>query len=258
MKPYYQDGAVTIYHGDCREILPGLPKVDLVLTDPPYEIYAGAGGGCFGRRDHLVKTGGFTDVGCDFAFLLGFSDWFCFCSRLQLQQVLSIATKNDRWNLLTWCKPNPVPTCSNKYLPDVEYVVHSFSTGRLFGTMALKSSFMLHPCGDKTTEHPNKKPFRIVSKLVRLGSVAGDTILDPFMGSGTTLRAAKDLGRKAIGIEIEERYCAIAAKRMQQECLPLTSNSEISRVDPVPELWEGSNATMEGSRGPLLGGSCEE
>jgi site-specific DNA-methyltransferase (adenine-specific) len=66
------------------------------------------------------------------------------------------------------------------------------------------------------------KPLAVVSKMVRLGSQEGETILDPFMGSGTTLRAAKDLGRKAIGIEIEERYCEIAARRFAQEVLALT------------------------------------
>ena len=78
MKPYYQDEYATIYHGDCREVLPSLDKVDLVLTDPPYEIHAGAGGGCFGDRDHLVKSGGFTDGGVDYSFLSPFENWFCF------------------------------------------------------------------------------------------------------------------------------------------------------------------------------------
>lgn len=219
--PYYQDSAVTIYHGDCREILPMLPKVDLVLTDPPYEIRAGYGGGVFGKRDHLLRTGGFTDGGCDFGFLESFQNWFCFCSRIQLPKLIALAERMDRWNVITWCKPNPVPTCCNKYLPDVEYVVHGFSKGRLFGEFRDKSSFKVHPCGDPETNHPNEKPIELINKLVRLGSQEGETILDPFMGSGTTLRAAKDLGRKAIGIEIEEKYAEIAAKRMAQEVLAL-------------------------------------
>lgn len=222
MKPYYQDSAVTIYHGDCREIIPTLPKVDLMLTDPPYEVRAGYGGGEFGSRDHLVNTGGFTDMGVDYGFLDDFANWFCFCSRNQLQALLKKTNRKDRWNLLTWCKPNPVPTCCNKYLPDVEFIVHGFCKGRLFGEMEVKSSFLVEPCGNKVTDHPNEKPENLILKLVTLGSLEGETILDPFMGSGTTLRAAKDLGRKAIGIEIEERYCEIAARRMAQEVLPLT------------------------------------
>lgn len=69
--------------------------------------------------------------------------------------------------------------------------------------------------------HPTEKPLYLISEWVRLFTDPGETILDPFMGSGTTLRAAKDLGRKAIGIEIDEKYCEIAARRMAQEVLPL-------------------------------------
>lgn len=69
--------------------------------------------------------------------------------------------------------------------------------------------------------HPNEKPVEMVGRFIRLATEAGDMVLDPFMGSGTTLRAAKDLGRRAIGIELEEKYCEIAAKRMGQEVLAI-------------------------------------
>lgn len=71
----------------------------------------------------------------------------------------------------------------------------------------------------KKAPHPTTKPLKLMSELMRLFSNEDELILDPFMGSGTTLRAAKDLGRKAIGIEIEEKYCEIAAKRLSQEVL---------------------------------------
>ena len=70
-------------------------------------------------------------------------------------------------------------------------------------------------------QHPTEKPTELSGHFLRLHSAPDDIVLDPFMGSGTTLRAAKDLGRKAIGIEIEEKYCEIAAKRLAQEVLPL-------------------------------------
>jgi site-specific DNA-methyltransferase (adenine-specific) len=76
------------------------------------------------------------------------------------------------------------------------------------------------------TDHPCPKPYGWMAWAICLASEDGETVLDPFMGSGTTLRAAKDLGRKAIGIEIEERYCEIAAKRMRQEVLPLAAIRE--------------------------------
>ena len=217
MKPYYEHSGITIFHGDCREILPELPKYDLLLTDPPYLVRAGSGGGVFGTRDSLVNTGDFTDGGCDYSFLVSFTNWFVFCSRLQLPALISEAQKRDRWNLITWCKPNPVPTCCNKYLPDVEYIVHGFSSGRLFGQMADKQSFILHPCGNKETAHPNEKPLSVMSKLVRLGSQVGETIIDPFMGSGSSLIAARNMGRNAIGIDTEEEWCECAAKRLSQE-----------------------------------------
>ena len=224
IEPYYSHSGITIYCADCRDILPNLPKADLLLTDPPYLVHAGAGGGCFGNRDHLVETGDFTDGGCDYSFLDPFHNWFVFCSRRQLPELIPWALKRERWNLITWCKPNPVPTCNNKYLPDVEYIVHGFSGGRLFGEMADKQAFILHPCGNKETDHPNEKPLTVIAKLIRLGTQEGETIIDPFMGSGTTLVAAKNLGRKAVGIEIEEKYCETAAKRLSQEVFDFTAD----------------------------------
>jgi site-specific DNA-methyltransferase (adenine-specific) len=220
LKPYYQDDSVTIYHGDSMEIVPALGRFDLVLTDPPYLIHAGKGGGAFGSERVLVESGGFTDMGCSYSFLDNAANWFVFCSIRQLRELLGIAENMPRMNLITWHKPNPLPTCNNKYLPDVEYIVHGFQKNRLFGDFCDKFSCIIHPLGDRETKHPNEKPMRIIRKLITLGTQEGETILDPFAGSGTTGRAAKDMGRKAVLIEREERYCEIAAKRMQQECLP--------------------------------------
>jgi site-specific DNA-methyltransferase (adenine-specific) len=217
MKPYFNEGGITLYHGDCREVLPTLGHFDLLLTDPPYDIRAGNGGGVFGQRAHLVNTGGFTDGGCDYSFLDGFENWFCFCSLKQLPELLERASKMTRSNLITWCKPNPVPTCCNKYLPDVEYIVHGFSKGRLFGEFIDKSCFALVPCGNKETDHPNEKPPRIINRLVRLGSLVGESVIDPFTGSGTTGVACVQTGRSFVGIEIDETYIEIAAKRISRE-----------------------------------------
>jgi site-specific DNA-methyltransferase (adenine-specific) len=82
-----------------------------------------------------------------------------------------------------------------------------------------KSLFELRPIGQKETSHPNEKPVKFVQRLVNLGTKEGETILDPFMGSGTTLVAAKLEGRKAVGIEISEKYCELAANRLRQKVL---------------------------------------
>jgi DNA modification methylase len=221
MKPYYQDLAVTIWHGCCFDIMPTLDRCDLLLADPPYKIHAGKGGGCFGSERVLVESGGFTDMGISYDFLNGQGNWFCFCSLRQLGELLAIAETMPRMNLITWHKPNPLPTCNNKYLPDVEYVVHGYQKNRLFGEFKDKFSCIIHPLGDRETKHPNEKPLRVVYKLITIGTKPGETVLDPFAGSGTTGRAAKDLGRKCVLIEREERYCEIAAKRMLQEVLPM-------------------------------------
>jgi len=216
-KPYYSTNLGVLYHGDCLTIMPNLEPVDLVLTDPEYDIHAGKGGGCFGDRKHLVNTGGFTDCGRDHSFLNLFKNWFCFCSLKQLDGLLKLASMKDRRNLITWCKPNPVPTCNNKYLPDVEYIVHGFSKGRLFGGYGDKSSFSIINCGNKDTDHPNEKPVGLIQKLIICGSEKGNLILDSFIGSGTTAIACERLNRRWIGIEIEERYCEISAKRIEKE-----------------------------------------
>lgn len=219
MKPYYDDGkGIVIYHGDCREVLPTLPKVDLLIADPPYELVA-KGGGIAGERKYFAEISGFTDGGFDESMLDDFQNWFCFCSKAQLVRLLQKAAVR-RWQLVTWNKPNPTPLCNGNYLPDTEYIVHSFQPNRLFGEFRDKSRYIEFPA-QQGNLHPNQKPLPVIQKLVRLGSQIGETILDPFMGSGTTLRAAKDLGRKAIGIEIEERYCEIAARRLSQEVFAL-------------------------------------
>ena len=219
--PYFQDDAVTIYHADNRDILPLLEpgSIDLVLTDPPYELVA-SGGGIGAQRKYLHDIEGFTDGGFDIGLLAPFRNWMTFCSKAQIARLIARAeAARQRWMLVTWNKPNPTPLSNGNYLPDTEYVVHAFDSGCLYGDYAARTRFIVHPAEGSRWGHPNEKPLAVVKKLIRTGSDKSHTILDPFMGSGTTLRAAKDLGRKAIGIEIEERYCEIAAKRMQQGVL---------------------------------------
>lgn len=209
-------GNATLYHADCIEVIPLISGVDAVVTDPPYLVAAGARGGAFGNRAHLVNTGGFTDGGCDHSFLQRFGNWFCFCSLKQLAGLIQIAEKCDRWNLITWAKPNPVPTCHNKYLPDVEYIVHGFSKGSLYGEFADKQSFFHEQAGRKETDHPNEKPLPLMRKLLKLATETGNVVFDPFMGSGTTGVACMDMKRHFIGCEIDRRYFDIACKRIEQ------------------------------------------
>jgi site-specific DNA-methyltransferase (adenine-specific) len=221
LTPYYDDGrGIVIYHGDCREILPTLGKFDLLLTDPPYDIST-SGGGIGGRRKYLSDIRGKIDEGFDMSILAPFPNWFCFCAKAQLLALLNAAQDGDRWQLITWNKTNPTPLCDGNYLPDTEYIVHSFASGRLFGEFRDKSRFIVQPVEKNGFEHPTVKPLAVMGKLVRLGSQVGEIIVDPYCGSGSTLVAAKENGRRCVGIEREERYCEIAARRLQQEVLAL-------------------------------------
>ena len=205
---YYSDEAVCIAHGDCREILPLLPKVDLVLTDPPYGIQEKWVGG-FSEKHGWGKA--LRENGLR-------REWDGLPPSVEtMGLVLSKATDAVVWGgnyfslppsrcWLVWNKPERNFTLAEAELAwtTKDSVVRVFDWHR----------------SDSDREHPTQKPLVLMRWCLTLFPDAY-TILDPFMGSGTTLRAAKDLGRKAIGIEIEERYCEIAAKRMSQLVLPL-------------------------------------
>ena len=219
MNPYYQDDLVTIYHGDCLEIDAWL-EADVLITDPPYSLTA-SGGGIGAKRAYLKGiTKANLESGFDISVLEKFSRWVVFCAKDQLIELLSLANEQGRWMLVTWNKPNPTPLVNANYLPDTEYIIHKFDTANhLYGGYETRSRFIVHPVKQTKIDHPTVKPLAVMSRMVRIASDVGETIADPFMGSGSTLVAAKSLGRKAIGVEIEEKYCEIAAKRCGQDYL---------------------------------------
>lgn len=212
--PYYSHNGITIYHGDCREILPLLPKVDLVLTDPPYGIFKSlnSDGIMFGKPTIYSedKTAHIWDNKPTPELLL---------------MVKTTAKQFVIWggnyfaDILGAC---PGILIWNKKTGNNSYADGEAAWSNVAGTMRI---FTHQWCGAiKDSErncraiHPTQKPVRVMQWCIELADNP-HTILDPFMGSGTTLVAAKQLGRKAIGIEIEEKYCEIAAKRLGQEVL---------------------------------------
>lgn len=229
MKPYYEDEAAAIYHGDCREVLPDI-EADVLVTDPPY-----GDGSQWSWLGNIVSLFGRAAV---FGYPEELVRW---CVEAHLFP--------SEWAV--WNPRTPRPTAGRGLPRWSEHIA-------IFGPVS-GGAEVLRPRAAKGREaharlpahkhgpssewaragdvwddpanfvgnnshlrlHPSQKPVSVFHKLLTLCSRTEERVVDPFMGSGTTLRAAKDLGRKAIGIEIEERYCEIAARRMGQEVLVL-------------------------------------
>lgn len=226
MRPYYQDSAVTIYHGDCREIVPPMPQVDMILTDPPYnEVNDRPNFGGWSIRS--VNKGGADSAKIDVARIADllvdatFGSIYAWCGFEQFSAwVINFRRRELLCRALRWEKTNHSPlNGQHAWLSDVELGVFAHRKNAVFNGFCSRCRWLLP--SKKTTDHPTEKPYDLFSAIISASSRIDNVILDPFMGSGTTLRAAKDLGRRAIGIEIEEKYCEIAAKRMAQEVLPL-------------------------------------
>ena len=213
MDYYYQDSACTIYLGDCRDILPGLEPVDLVLTDPPY----GLGGASTDKNAYL----NFLD---DESSVLRVVSWvlnFYKDQRLVMTPGQKMMFKYREPNAVgAFYYPAGSGSCSWGFVGWQPIFYYGKDPYLQNGKGRAMNSFSSTERAENS-EHPCPKPIKQWKWLLNRCSFMGETILDPFMGSGTTLRAAKDLGRKAIGIEIEENYCQIAADRLRQEILPL-------------------------------------
>lgn len=215
-KPYFQDDAVTIYHGDCREIVPLLGRFDAVITDPPYGIgYVHSGrGGCAARS---TRFGGVSVRGDNEPF--DPRPWLSFPSVILwgANHYADLLPRSSGW--LVWDKRGGMASNDQS---DCELAWTNVITVARLRTQVWNGMITSGEQRGLRRVHPTQKPVELMAWCITL---AGDvqTILDPFAGSGTTGRAAKDLGRKAVLIELEERYCEIAARRMGQEVLPFTS-----------------------------------
>lgn len=211
LKPYYQEAEQTIYHGDCREILPLLPlPYDLVLTDPPYGL-----GGWTSTGNNSISEEESREV----------NEWDVKPSSELLVQCISMAKYSIIWGgnyfSLGFCRAPLIWDKGQRgmHFADGEMAWTNFDWGTL--------RILNLPIWDGDTKgnkvHPTQKPIAVMRWCISQAPKESFTILDPFMGSGTTLRAAKDLGRKAIGIEIKEKYCEVAANRLRQAVLEFES-----------------------------------
>jgi len=232
MKPYWQDDSGVLYHGDCLEIMKELPdkSVDLVLTDPPYGIAFKSNRQTY--QDKIINDGldewreilpkflkefnrVLTDTGC-----------CCCCCGGGKTPVAAIFTLEaiKHFNLIQTLVWRKFIGLGWRYRPAYENIIilskdrdnYNFYDDSKSCANVIEGINQDIPVeGD----HPTQKPLALMIRLLNIHSMPGDMVLDAFTGSGTTLRAAKDLGRKYIGIEISEKYCEIAVKRLGQEVL---------------------------------------
>lgn len=238
MTPYYQDSAVTLYHGDCREILPGLESVDVVLTDPPWLASKSSlrrvQGGVAPSKSYSLAYGdlGEFDPSVITACIAkATEDCFFLCGYKELGFVIAAAGQHR--GVFVWHKPNGGRTVAYPAAMDVAFIVWAGQSSKLYEFQHWKSSLFSIPvpsAGCMQTErylqfpngpalHPAQGPIELYQKLLAPYAGRDVSVLEPYCGTGTTLHAAKNLGLRAIGIEIEERYCEIAANRLRQEVL---------------------------------------
>lgn len=208
MKPYYEDDAVTLYHGDCREVT-AWPDADVLVTDPPYGISYNSGS----RRDTLAASiAGDEDT--------SLRDW-------------ALETWGRSALMFgTWRIPRPAGThtrliwdtkgalgMGNLTVPwkpsDQEIYVIGYDFHGHRGSNVLRHAPVQSMARNGRT-HPHEKPLSLMTDLI---AKTRGVVADPFAGSGSTLVAAKMLGRRAIGVELDERYCEVIAKRLAQEAI---------------------------------------
>lgn len=211
--PYYSDSLVTIYHGDCRDVLPSL-SFDVLVTDPPYGIRHASNYACASTTATWMNTEirGDADSSLRDEALRWSGEWACFGT-------IKVAAPPGVRGVLVWDK-GPASGMGDLSFPwklswELVFIAGNGWTGRR--DEGVLKGFEVVTRASMGRLHPNEKPVSLLHHLI--GKHTGRTVCDPFMGTGSAPIAAKDLGRRAIGIEIEERYCEIAAERCRQEVL---------------------------------------
>lgn len=252
MKPYYSDDAVTIYHGDCRDVLPSLSGVACTVTSPPYNTLGsrvpskptgGFGSERLGGWVANVNATGYADDMDEAAYIAWQSEVAAavrsasvpgasfFYNHKQRSRdgrsihPIHITDTFGGWTLrqeLIWHRPGAVQFNARMFAPNDERIIwlyrddgpHKWNQE----AAVWLSVWDMAPPTD-LAGHPCPYPLTLPTRCIAATTGPDDLVFDPFMGTGTTLRAAKDLNRRAVGCDISEAYCEIAAKRMAQEVL---------------------------------------
>ena len=245
MTPYYSDDHVTLYHGDCVEVLPTLADVDLVFTSPPYNLgkppvgnrsgmhtgslaardLAGGYNGCADALDHDEYDAWQTEVLSLCWSALSESGAIFYnhkprpmSGRLKLP--LEYGAGLPLRQILVWDRQTGMNFSTSHFLPKCEWIViYAKPDWRLVSRSASQVGDVWSIPPETAGDHPAPFPVQLPARAI--AATAPTLVLDPFAGSGTTLRAAKDHGVRAIGIEQSERYCELIVHRLAQEVLPL-------------------------------------
>jgi len=232
MKPYYEHGGITIYHGDCRDILPDIKaRVDLVLTDPPFFMPATH----YQSRKQYQRGWSDTSILATFwavvidsclPLMKATGHFLAFCNGDSYPVFYpEMYRRFDFLKCLVWDKGHV--GLGRVWRNQHELVIAArWDSSEFKEDAKLRADvfqFTATPSADR--EHPVEKPTAMLKWLIEPTTPRDGLVLDPFAGSGSTLEAARDTGRRAIGIEGEERYCEIAAQRLAQEVLPLEAET---------------------------------
>lgn len=219
-------GRCELLEGNCLEIMPGLGKVDCVVTDPPYLL---TNGGCHGTLEGKLaeknydNKGGIVDCKIDwtdfmpaiFSALKDNAHAYVMANNRHVQNLLNSADDAgfNFHNLLAWNKGTATP--NRWYMKNLEFTGF-FYKGKAFFINDC-GSVQLHKVSNVLNAlHPTEKPHELMGHYIGNSTQRGEMVLDPFMGSGTTLVACAKLGRRGIGIELDPDYFDIACKRVQQ------------------------------------------
>jgi site-specific DNA-methyltransferase (adenine-specific) len=240
VKPYFDAQGVTLYHGDAVEVLWKLREagvvVDLVVSDPPYglsEEGQTARGPAGDRHRDFFETDRDLDAARELAIsavagtmllLSRRASVYWWVSDLLFGDVIK-AYRAAKWSTrhYVWCKPNTPPPMPGCCWSATELCVHAYRPGRTWNhspdNHPPKSYRVLNKPHRMAGGHPNEKPVKLLTPFIEASSMPGELVIDPFAGSGSTLMAARHLGRRAIGIELDERWCELAAMTLSQQVL---------------------------------------
>ena len=218
--------------GDCLELMKDIPdkSIDLVLIDPPYEQENHGGGKTNFAQRKLVKETHIDFISNGFDYEMCFEtllkkckipNLLIFCSNKQISRIMNyFENKQLATTLLVWKKNNPIPLGNGKYISDCEFIVYVRGKKAPFNNecnIKNKYKVKIYPTiTGKNRLHPTEKPIELLDELIKLHSFENDTVLDCFMGSGSTGVACINANRNFIGFELDNNYFNIAKERIDK------------------------------------------